>query len=53
MNEPRFLYRSAVTGRFVKAAYAKRYPHRTIREKFRPAREPYLKPVYANPETEH
>lgn len=25
-------YRSAVTGRFVKAAYAKRYPRRTVRE---------------------
>ena len=28
-------YRSAVTGRYVKAAYAKRYPARTVRERVR------------------
>lgn len=28
-----YRYRSAVTGRFVKAAYAKRYPKRTVRER--------------------
>lgn len=49
----RFLYRSAVTGRFVKASYAKRYPHKTVRERFRPAREPYIKPCYPDPKTEH
>jgi len=27
-----YRYRSAVTGRMVTAAYAKRYPHKTIRE---------------------
>jgi len=27
-----YRYRSAVTGRFVKAGYAKRYPHLTVRE---------------------
>lgn len=48
----RFLYRSAITGRFVKPSYAKRYPHLTIRERFRPCRGSYLKP-YSNPETEH
>lgn len=29
----RYRFRSAVTGRFVKAAYAKRYPKRTVRER--------------------
>jgi hypothetical protein len=29
----RFRYRSAVTGKFVKPAYAKRYPNRTVRER--------------------
>lgn len=28
-----YRYRSAVTGRWVKAAYAKRYPDRTVRER--------------------
>jgi len=28
-----FAYRSAVTGRFVSAAYAKRYPANTVRER--------------------
>lgn len=28
-----YRYRSAVTGRYVKAAYAKRYPHLTVRER--------------------
>lgn len=27
-----YRYRSAITGRFVTAAYAKRYPQNTIRE---------------------
>lgn len=31
--KPRHVYRSAVTGRFVTAAYAKRYPKRTVRER--------------------
>lgn len=31
----RFRFRSAVTGRWVTAAYAKRYPHRTVREAVR------------------
>lgn len=29
-------YRSAVTGKFVTAAYAKRYPRRTVRERVKP-----------------
>jgi hypothetical protein len=29
----RYSYRSAVTGKFVSAAYAKRYPRLTIRER--------------------
>jgi len=28
-----YRYRSAVTGRFVKPGYAKRYPHLTVRER--------------------
>lgn len=31
-------YRSAVTGRYVSAAYAKRYPHLTVREAVMSAR---------------
>lgn len=31
--KPRYRYRSAVTGHFVSAAYAKRYPHKTVRER--------------------
>lgn len=30
-----YVYRSAVTGRFVSAAYAKRYPKRTIRQRIK------------------
>lgn len=29
----RYRYRSAVTGRWVTAAYAQRYPHLTVRER--------------------
>lgn len=29
----KYRYRSAVTGRFVPEAYAKRYPHRTVKER--------------------
>lgn len=32
----RYRYRSAVTGKFVTAAYAKRYPRRTARERVKP-----------------
>lgn len=32
-SQRRYVYRSARTGRFVTAAYAKRYPHRTVRER--------------------
>lgn len=32
-KQPRYVYRSAITGRFVTAAYAKRYPHRTVKER--------------------
>jgi hypothetical protein len=53
MSDIRFLYRSAITGRFVSKRYAQRYPHLTVRERPRPTREPYIKPVYPNPETEH
>jgi hypothetical protein len=31
---PRYRYRSAITGRFVRASYAKRYPHLTVRETY-------------------
>jgi hypothetical protein len=31
--KPRYRYRSAITGRFVSAAYAKRHPETTVREK--------------------
>ena len=34
--KPRYVYRSAVTGRFVSAAYAKRWPKRTVRSRVRP-----------------
>lgn len=33
--KPRYRYRSAVTGRYVTAGYAKRYPHLTVRERVR------------------
>ena len=29
----KYIYRSAVTGKFVSKAYAKRYPKRTVRER--------------------
>jgi hypothetical protein len=31
-----YVYRSATTGRFVTEAYAKRYPHLTVRERVEP-----------------
>lgn len=31
----RYRYRSAVTGRYVTAAYARRYPKRTVAERIR------------------
>ena len=31
-----YRHRSAVTGRFVKPAYARRYPKRTVRERVKP-----------------
>jgi len=31
-RKPAYRYRSAVTGRYVTAAYALRYPQRTVRE---------------------
>jgi hypothetical protein len=34
----RYRYRSAVTGRYVSAAYARRYPHLTVRERVRTER---------------
>lgn len=30
-----YRYRSAVTGKFVSAAYAARYPHLTVRERIK------------------
>lgn len=33
----RYKYRSAVTGRYVSAAYARRYPGRTVREVVKPS----------------
>jgi hypothetical protein len=36
MPRARYRYRSAVTGRFVSAAYALRYPQRTVRERVKP-----------------
>ena len=35
-KQRRYVYRSAITGRFVKAAYARRYPNRTVRERIKP-----------------
>lgn len=35
-SKPEYRYRSAITGKFVKASYAKRYPHRTVRSKVKP-----------------
>ena len=32
-RKPEYRYRSAITGKFVKDSYAKRYPHRTVRSK--------------------
>lgn len=34
--DKRYAYRSAVTGRWVKASYARRYPHLTVRVALRP-----------------
>lgn len=31
--KPTYHYRSSVTGKWVTAAYAKRYPHLTVRER--------------------
>jgi hypothetical protein len=31
--KPRYRYRSAITGRFVSAAYAQKHPENTVREK--------------------
>ena len=31
--KPQYRYRSAITGRYVKPTYAKRYPHLTVRER--------------------
>ena len=36
-----YRYRSAVTGRFVKAGYAKRYPKRTVRERIKKPMGPW------------
>lgn len=36
--KPRYVYRSAATGRYVSAAYAKRHPRTTVRERV-PARK--------------
>lgn len=33
--KPRYIYRSAKTGRFVTAAYAKRHPKTTVRERIK------------------
>lgn len=33
MSKVRYNYRSAETGKWVSAAYAKRYPHLTVRER--------------------
>jgi hypothetical protein len=32
MKKKRYVFRSARTGKFVSAAYAKRYPNQTVRE---------------------
>lgn len=37
MAATRYVYRSAISGRFVKASYAKRYPHLTIRQRIKPS----------------
>ncbi len=35
MTKRKYRYRSAITGRYVSAAYAKRYPANTVRERVR------------------
>lgn len=35
-KQPKYVYRSAKSGRFVTAAYARRYPNRTVRERIKP-----------------
>lgn len=35
-RKPVYRYRSAVTGRYVTAAYARRHPRKTVRERVRP-----------------
>ena len=32
-RKQQYKYRSAITGRYVAAAYARRYPRRTVRER--------------------
>ena len=34
-RKPTYRYRSAVTGRYVSAAFAKRHPKQTVRERVR------------------
>ena len=36
--KPRYVYRSAVTGRFVPESYARRFPHLTIRQRVKACR---------------
>jgi hypothetical protein len=31
--KPRYVYRSAITGKWVSAAYAKAFPHLTVKER--------------------
>lgn len=35
-----YVYRSSVTGKFVKPGYAKRYPHLTVRSRVKPLPKP-------------
>jgi hypothetical protein len=41
MRQHVYLYRSAITGKFVSAAYAKRHPKTTIRQRVK-----YANPAY-------
>lgn len=54
--KPVYHYRSSVTGKLVSAAYAKRYPHLTVRERVNsPGFDAFCKgePEKAKPQTRH
>lgn len=54
--KPVYHYRSSITGKWVSAAYAKRYPHLTVRERVTsPGFNAFCngKPEKAKPQTLH